>query len=307
MKILFAGLGGVGGYYGGMLAAKYYQSLDVEVLFFARGEHLEMIKATGIEVITEETRFKARPHLASDNVHDFGTVDYVIISTKSYDLEQVVEQIKPVVAKNTVILPLLNGVDISERIEIQLPQATVWRGCSYIVARKSSPGVITTFGKLHLINFGYKNGEDFRLLSFEKLLIDAGIDAVFCVDIHNAIWKKFCFISVTAALTTYLNADFSDLLTKPSNLSMFIDMIKELVKVARAEGADQDESMVERAIYRISAIPKGSTTSMHSDFLVGNRTEVESLVGVVVRFAKKHAINIPIFEMVYTKLKVIMN
>jgi 2-dehydropantoate 2-reductase len=302
MKILFAGLGGVGGYYGGMLAAKYHNSSDVQVLFLARGEHLQKIKSDGIEIITENSQFVANPHLVSDNVYDFGTVDYVVISTKSYDLELIINQIRPTIGDNTVVLPLLNGVDISERIEQLLPNTTVWRGCSYIVARKSAPGIITTSGKLHRLNFGFNNQFNDKLQYLEQVMTDAGIDAKYCKDIHNEIWKKFCFISVTASLTCYYNVGFAELLETPEYKKMFVNLIVELVKVAKAEGADQDLSMIDRAFHRIGSIPRGQTTSMHSDMKAGRKIELHTLTGIVVDLARKHSIKVPHYEKIYESL-----
>lgn len=68
IRIAFLGLGGVGGYYGGKLAARYSGSGRVEVCFFARGEHLKAIQETGIHIITDEEDFIARPDLATDNL-----------------------------------------------------------------------------------------------------------------------------------------------------------------------------------------------------------------------------------------------
>jgi 2-dehydropantoate 2-reductase len=301
-KIAIVGLGGVGGYYGGLLAERYSKSSEVEIYFYVRGEHMRAIQRDGIRVITDEIETIGLPMLASDDANEIGLMDYIIVATKSYDLESVIQDILPMIGPETILLPLLNGVDNTTRIEKLLPNNQVWSGCSYIVARRTAPGVITTSGKLHLLNFGYKNQLNDRLLNFEKILTDAGIDAKLCEDIHNEIWKKFCFISVTASLTCYFNVSFAELLDTQQYKYLFVKLIEELVQVARAEGANQDLSMVDRAFHRIGSIPRGQTTSMHSDMQAGRKMELHTLTGVVVDLANKHGISVPNYERVYEAL-----
>jgi 2-dehydropantoate 2-reductase len=133
-------------------------------------------------------------------------------------------------------------------------------------------------------------------------MTDAGIDAKYCKDIHNEIWKKFCFISVTASLTCYYNVGFAELLETPEYKKMFVNLIVELVKVAKAEGADQDLSMIDRAFHRIGSIPRGQTTSMHSDMKAGRKIELHTLTGIVVDLARKHSIKVPHYEKIYESL-----
>src|SRR5659263_180806 len=111
IKIAIIGLGGVGGYYGGLLAKQYADNPEVEIYFVARGEHLKKVQENGLKLITDKGTFQVHPTLATDNVTEIGMADYIIMTPKSYDLDSTVAQIKPCVVANTVILPLLNGID----------------------------------------------------------------------------------------------------------------------------------------------------------------------------------------------------
>ena len=304
IKIAILGLGGVGGYYGGKLAKRFRDTSHVEIYFIARGEHLEAIKKYGIHIINENEDFFAKPKLATSDAAEIGPVDYLIITTKSYDLKSSIDQIRPCIDKNTVILPLLNGGDITERIRDILPENTVWSGCSYIVSRRTEPGVIRTSGPFLRLVFGYDGGEDERLLSFEKLLLEAEIDAHYSRNIRESVWKKFYFISVSASLTSYLNVTFNQLSDNPERKNLTIAVADEFLKVAKAEGIHFDETTAEEIVNRTEILPAGTTTSMHSDFKSGNATELETLTGVVVRLAHKHNISVPLYEMIYNELKI---
>ena len=51
MKIIIAGIGGVGGYFGGLLAHHFCTNKNVEINFFARGGNLREIQKKGLKVI----------------------------------------------------------------------------------------------------------------------------------------------------------------------------------------------------------------------------------------------------------------
>ncbi len=301
-KIVIVGIGGVGGYYGGLLARKYAESTDIEVYFVARGEHLKQIKDKGLTVITETGSFVAKPTLATDNVAEIGVANYIILCTKSYDLEQSILQLKPCIDENTVILPLLNGADISERIQAVLPQIEVWKGCVYIVGRLNKPGVVESSGGVHDLFFGMENVTNERLLWIEKLMLDAGIKAVRSEKINKLIWRKFIFISTTASLTSYFNVGFRDLLTDEKRKQITTQFLQEIIEVAKAEGIVYDENIMETIIGHIERLPFETTSSMHSDFKASRQTELNTLTKVVIDLGLKHGIPTPIYKEVYEAL-----
>ncbi|MBP6663139.1 MAG: 2-dehydropantoate 2-reductase [Paludibacter sp.] len=302
-KIVIVGLGGVGGYYGGMLAKQYADNPEIEIYFVARGAHLRKVQENGLTLITEKGTFQVHPTLATNDVTEIGTADYIIMTPKSYDLDATVEQIKPIVGSNTVILPLLNGIDNSDRIRTLLPDTEVWQGCCYIVARLNEPGVVESSGGLHRFNFGYEykqNNE--RLIGFETLLKEAGIDATFHEKIMHVIWTKFFFISSTASLTSYFDVSFGALLTDEVRKATLVSVLEELLLVANAEGAEIEHTVIDKVIHQLEKLPFETTASMHSDFKAGKNTEVHGLTGAVIQLAKKHAIATPTYEKVYAEL-----
>lgn len=303
MKIAILGLGGVGGYYGGKLAHKYENTTN-EIYFFARGEHLATIQKNGLELQSATETIFAKPKKATDNPKEIGVVDVIILTTKSYDLVDSIRFVKPCIDSKTVILPMLNGGDITERIRHVLPENVVWSGCSYIVSRKIKPGIIKTLGGSAKLVFGDEKGINNQVTDFLQILIDAGIDAVLSENIKESIWKKFFFISVSASLTSYFDVDFSQLIDTDERLKITTEMANEFAKIAEAKGVNLGKNPSEYIIKHTQTLPQGATTSMHSDFKVGNKTEVDTLTGVIVELGKKHNIETPIYNKVYAELKV---
>lgn len=301
-KIAVVGIGGVGGYYGGLLAKTYETNPDIDICFVARGAHLKAIQEKGLKVITESGEFVAQPRIASEYAAELGVVDYVIISTKSYDLESTIEQLKPCIGPNTIILPLLNGVDISERIERILPQNEVWEGCVYIVGRLNEPGVVESSGGIHDLFFGVRNSNSAQLEWMEKTMLDAGIKAQLSQDIGMIIWRKFIFISTTATLTSYFNVGFRDLLTDDIRKETTFKILNEVTALSKADGITFDFDIVESTIKHIERLPFETTSSMHSDYQAGKNTELETLTNIVIQLGKKLQVPTPTYAKVYQEM-----
>ncbi|MDD4489373.1 MAG: 2-dehydropantoate 2-reductase [Paludibacter sp.] len=303
-KIVFVGIGGVGGYYGG-LVSRYAETTnpDIEVCFVARGANLQTIRANGLHVSDEHGRFVTHPTIATDNVKEIGKADYIVLSTKCYDLDATMQQIKPIVSSDTILLPLLNGIDNTAKLRAFFPDNEVWYGCAYIITRLIAPGVIEDSGNVHFMHFGHEKKISEQLLFIEDLFLKSGIEVTRKEEPIKAIWRKFFFISTTAALTTYLNTDFRSLVWGNDKKPLYLDIMRELYAISEAENVKLYEGIIDDMLKYGGSLPAGSTSSMNSDYLAGKRTEVESLIGVVVRLGQKHGIPTPLYSMIYEKLK----
>lgn len=300
IKIAFSGIGAVGGYYGGTLAAFYEKSSEVDVFFIARGENLRVIRENGLEIKKSYKKILAKPTLATDNPAEIGPVDYLFCCTKSYDLEDNIRQLSPVIGPDTVIIPLLNGAEISEQIQKILPDNKVWKGCVYIGARLISPGHIEKFSLKDRLFFGLNKKDKEQQEKLRSLLNNARIFVTNPDDIDIEIWKKFFMISPAATITSYFNATINEVIS--DHMDLFIALGYELKSVAEAKGIQLPEDIVFSSIQAQKMMPGNSTTSMHSDFKHGNRTEIETLTGYVIREADALGIEVPTYKFMYKGL-----
>lgn len=304
LKIAISGIGAVGGYYGGRLAAFYQSSPDIDIYFISRGENLRIIKERGLTIQMSSETIHTTPTLVTDKPETVGEVNYLLCCTKSYDLEENIIQLTPLIGSNTVILPLLNGANISERIQHILPLHTVWQGCVYIGARLKEAGLIEKFSEKERFFFGTPD-HDPRQKELLSILINAGINAFNPEDITLRIWKKFFMISTAATITSYYNQTIDEVITQHKD--MFIALGKELKMVAKAKSILLSDTIEEDSVEAQKMMPPGSTTSMHSDFIRGSQTELENLTGYVVQTARSLHIETPIYETMYNSLKASLN
>lgn len=303
-RILIAGLGGVGGYIGGRLAAHYAPGHpEVEVRFLVRGANEAAIRAHGLLVeAAAEPNLLARPtHLSADPAA-LGVADLVILCTKGYDLEATLAQLQPSLGPATVLLPLLNGVDSAARTAHQLPGQPVWDGCVYIVARLAAPGRVRVTGAGRTLLFGAPAGPSPAMQSVEALLQAAGLDARLVPDIRRAVWEKFTFISPVATLTSAFDAPLGVVLAGTESRPLVDALLAEVQQLAAGLGIALPPEVGDRALSRMETLPYDTTSSMHSDYQAGKPTEVESLTGYVVRASHALGLACPAYERLYARL-----
>ncbi|HRK27376.1 MAG TPA: 2-dehydropantoate 2-reductase [Chitinophagales bacterium] len=303
-KIIIAGIGGVGGYFGGLLSNHFQTNKNIEINFFARGGHLKEIQHNGLKVIKGDSEFITQPTLATDNPAEMGIVDFIIITTKSYDLETIVQQLQPCINQDTIILPLLNGVDCKERIKNILPDNIVLDGCVYIVSRLKQVGVIENSGNIQKLYFGLDNFVNDRLLLLESLFKKANIEAYLSKNISKVIWEKFIFLSPTATATSYFDNCIGELIADNEKLTTTVALIEEVKQLAQAKQIVISDDITEKTLTKLKMLPFESTSSMHSDFQSNKPTnELETLTGYIINEGQKYHLKTPIYIKIYEELK----
>jgi 2-dehydropantoate 2-reductase len=143
MNIAIIGIGGVGGYFGGKLTRLLEIERGINVYFIARNEHLEAIKRNGLLLDSDEGRFICKPTAAISDISQLPPLDFCLVCVKGYDLKKALIQLKPKISANTMVLPLLNGVDIYERIRLVIQNGVVFPSSVYVATHIEKPGQVT--------------------------------------------------------------------------------------------------------------------------------------------------------------------
>lgn len=298
-RIAILGIGGVGGYFGGQLARAFAGSDEAEIIFIARGANAEAIREHGLLIKTSQGESVVRPDLVSDDPASIGVVDLLVVATKAFDLEQSIDKYAEIIGSEAAILPLLNGVGHAGTIRGRFPDADVWNGCVFIVARLESPGTVWVGSDMRVFQFG--GGADrAKMTRFLERLKSAGVDAYLSDDIERTVWEKYVFISPLASLTSYHDTNNGGLIR--DHRDELRRMIAEVVAVGRAKGVSLGDDIIDTTLAKLEKAPPESTSSMHSDFMKGGPNELETLTGYVVREAAKSGIEVPTYARVYDGL-----
>ena len=301
-RIGILGLGGVGGYFGGLLAKAYFDSGTIEIVFIARGETKKAITANGLKIVLDDNEMIVFPNLVSDDPEKIGNLDYLICATKTYDIEARLDSIKKCISSKTTILPLYNGTDAMHRILNLFPKNIVLQGCVYIVSKIESPGVIRKIGSFEKLFFGSKDISEDTVKELQTILEKANIESYLVTNVEETVWGKFIFISALASATSYLNANIAGILNNPDNKALYVSLVNEVIAVALAKGLKLPNDIVYQTIIKLEKSPQDNTSSMHRDFLAGHKTEVKSLTKFVVKEGLKYAIPTPMYKKILDQL-----
>jgi 2-dehydropantoate 2-reductase len=298
MKIAIMGTGGVGGYYGGLLAQDGH-----DVTFIARGAHLKAIQEYGLQVKSIHGDFHIKPAQATDDPTQIGPVDLVIFCTKTYSIDEATEQIKPMVGSETTVLPLQNGIDAADRIGVILGMQHLIGGVTWISSAVEAPGVIKQVSQFRRVVVGELDGQVTpRVRTIHKALEETGITAELSENILKILWTKFVFISTASSLGSLTRLTIGQYRSVPETRAMMTSLMREVEAVARAQGVELDEDVVQKSLDFIDNAAPQIKPSMQLDVEAGRRSELEAMIGVIGRKGQELGVPTPVADMVYASL-----
>lgn len=297
MKIAILGAGGVGGYYGGLLARKGHT-----VCVLARTANLAALKAHGLEVRMPEETFIV-PVQASSDVKDFSVVDYVILTVKNYSLAEVAPDITALAQQGALIVPLLNGVEVVDRlVEYGVPRKQLVAGLTAISAVRVAPGVFerrSPFQRIvlgELDGAGKQPGQTEKIAALVQAFCAVGVDAQVSQDITADLWRKFIFIASMAAVCGLSRTAIGPLRSTPLGRLMIERAVREVVSMARARKVALNDDEVERTLKTMDGLPEAMKPSLLMDLEAGRTTEIDDLSGAVSRLGKAANIETPVHD-----------
>ena len=294
------GAGGVGGYFGGRLAAG-----GCDVTFVARGRHLDAIRDNGLRIDSCDIGDAIiDPANATADPKDVGVVDYVIVAVKLWDTEDVGRAILPMVGPDTTVLSLQNGVECDETLARVVGAEHLIGGVAFIASSISEPGVIKHIGTMQRVVVGERaGGSSPRVEALHNAMLQAGITAEVSRDIERTIWEKFIFLVGLSATTTLLRTTLGPVREDSDSREFLLNVMRETVAVGRAKGIDLADDYAQNRLVFVDELPVDMTSSMHHDLEAGNRLEVAWLSGAVARFGRELGVATPVNQTVFTALK----
>lgn len=305
-NIWVCGIGGVGGYFGGLIAyhSSKMENNNYKVFFLARGTHLNAIKENGLELHTSNDKIlRCKPTLASDDINDFPPPDLCLICVKSYDLNSLIHNIKDKLNDDTIIIPLMNGIDIYERIRENLKMAIVFPTCVYVGSHIERPGLVIQTGNPGFFNFGpdplNPNFQPKDLLAFfEKMKIESNLTK----DPKPAIWKKYLLVASFALVTAHTGLTLGGVIDNPETIDILRKIMKEIVLIAKRKSIELPKDIIEDTITFCKDYPDVKT-SYQRDIGKGKDNEGDLFGGTIIRLGKELGAPTPLTEKIYKKIK----
>ena len=302
MKIAIFGSGGVGGYFGGRLAAA-----GEDVTFLARGAHLAAMQQDGLHIASPLGDMHLPKVQATDRPQAVGPVDVVLFTVKLYDVEASAATLAPMIGPDTVVITLQNGVDAMDMVARHVGAEHVAGGAAYIVVVIDQPGHLRHTTAQQLV-FGERDGRrSDRLVAFEQAGIRAGFQAQASNDVQSVLWTKFVRLATWSGMTTVTRSPMGVVRDTPATYDLMMAAIEEVIAVGKARGVNFPPDLMEGTIKLIKNFPAASKSSMLEDIERGRRLELPWLSGAVVRIGKEVGVPTPIHQFITTILTPFIN
>jgi 2-dehydropantoate 2-reductase len=298
VRIAIFGSGGVGGYFGGRLAAA-----GADVTFIARGAHLSALRERGLRIESPKGDLHLPRVDATDDPMTIGPVDLVFFAVKLYDSGAATRMLPPLIGPTTLVIPFQNGVDAVDTLAGAVGRSHVAGGTAYVAAVIAEPGVIRHTAMDRLI-FGPLDGIRSPLL--ERLLEacrPAGFEATLSDRIEVDIWSKFVRLTVFSAMTAVTRSPIGPLRSDPDLHAMMQAALLESIAVGRAKGVPLPITMIDEIEAATEALPPGAKSSMLQDLERGRPLELPWLSGAVVRIGEHVGVDTPVHRFIATLLK----
>ncbi len=300
-RIGFAGAGGVGCYFGGLMSMA---GLDVTLL--GRGAHIANIERRGLQFDLNNEQHIVQVRTADTrnvrSLNQMADLDWLFITCKTYQTDALIEQIAPFLGKKTRIVSLQNGVDGPDVIS-KLLGRPVYGGLSIrFVAHVTAPGEVKASGNGYIQMGAYPQGGDETISAFGELLQDAGLDVRISDDIRRELWRKIVINNGVNPICALLRQDCGEVFSDAGTAGLVDQLMLETIIAARAD----DVQLTEQDIAELRSIIFGLghvKPSMQVDREQGRPLELDAISGAVIARALRTGERAPVTETIYHLLK----
>ncbi|MDQ0065204.1 ketopantoate reductase family protein [Chryseobacterium lathyri] len=304
--IAVLGLGGVGGYFGFKINQENEASKNYKISFVARGETYRKVKENGLVLLSPEHSVNHTfPDALEQHISDVKDPDLVLICVKEYDLENICRQLKEIISKDTVLLPMMNGADIYERIRKIIPGNIILPTCLYVASHIKEKGIVEHKGKAGKMIVG-RDPEHFSadVDWIVDVLKTSKIDFDFKDNSVTDIWTKYIFIASFGLVTAKHNSSIGTVCRDEGQRTEASEIMKEIKMIADKKRIALDEDIIQKTFEKAATFPFETPTSLQLDINSGKENnELELLGGAVLNFGKELSIQTPFTQKIYNELK----
>lgn len=281
MRILVVGAGAIGGFFGGrLLAAKR------DVTFLVRERRAAQLAKTGLTIKSRlgDVNIPAPPTVQAAALQ--GPYDAVLLACKAFDLAGAIEAFAPAVGPETAILPLLNGLAHLDALATRFAKKNVLGGQAALPLTLDPEGRILHLSDQLMLSFGELDGTaSTRVAALAAEFAAAGIQAGQSTTMLQDMWEKWAFIATAGGITSLMRGTVGDIVAA-GGAPLCTSLYDEIALIAAANGHALRPPAVERAKSVLTAAGSPFNSSMARDVDNGLPTEVEHVVGDLLKRAK---------------------
>lgn len=299
MRILVAGAGATGGYFGARLALA-----GRDVTFLVRPKRAAALRERGLRITGVGDDLAVDPKLvtASDLTAPY---DLILLSVKATGLDAALDDITPAVGPDTTIVPFLNGLAHVDTLNARFGKEKVLGGVVFVTTTLNDEGDIVRLGPWQSIGVGEQDGTaTTRLRDILTELGGAGFDALTYDDVIGEMWHKWVFITSIGALTCLMRGSVGDVVAVPGGAELGPAIVAEGASIAAAAGHPVPGERLAGIRGNVTQEGSPATSSMYRDLVAGVPTEVEHVFGDLVGRARELSVPTPLLDLATMHLRV---
>ncbi len=297
MRIAILGSGGVGGYFGGRLAAS-----GADVAFIARGAHLDAMRTQGLRILSPQGDVHIPRVTATDDPAAIGPVDVVFFTVKLYDTEGALRLLPPLVGPRTLVVPFQNGVDSAAALTRAVGADHVAGGTAYVMSVVDEPGVIRHTAMARLVFGPLDSGRPEVLQQLLSACHRAGFEATLSDRILVDVWTKFARLTVFSGMTSIARSPIGVVRSSPDLTALMEAALHESIAVARGRQIPLPHSLFGDVMSSLASLPHNAKSSMLEDLERGRRIELPWLSGALVRIGDEVGVATPTHKLIVALL-----
>ena len=268
----------------------------------ARGAHLQAIQQNGLQVIEPKGGYSVQVK-ATDDPSQVGPVDLVILSVKTYQNEQAIPMMEPLIERESTVITLQNGVESAKEVGQMYGPERVLPGAAYLLCNIDSPGVVRQRAPVARLAFGEANGDrSARAIVFQDAFAKAGIESDLSEDVMRALWSKLLYNTPANGLACASRLTPRAFFEYPEGRALFETAFQEVASVATASGVPLGDIDVKGAMGLVAQRPLDGKGSMQADLETGKPLELEAIVGSIGRIGRKMNVATPMMDFLYALL-----
>jgi 2-dehydropantoate 2-reductase len=275
LRILVIGAGALGGYFGARLLAA-----GRDVTFLVRPKRAEALAKRGLVVKSGagDLHLPSPPTVTSGRLN--GPYDIIVLGCKAYDLEGAIASFAEAVGKDTVIIPLLNGLRHIDVLNGRFGEKRVFGGQCAITATLSADGdILHLVPDLHTLTFGEQSGTPSdRRTEIVSALSGANFVAEISDNILQDMWEKWVFIATFASSTCLMRASIGDTVAAGAS-GVVMKLLGECSEIAAKQGFEPRPAYMERMRSMLTTRGSPVMASMLRDIERGAPTEADHVLG----------------------------
>lgn len=278
------GTGGLGGYYGGRLAAAGH-----DVHFLARSDY-GVLRSAGLKVRSCDGDFTIDKVNVYSSSEEMPKADVVLVCMKTTGNAGLAMLIEPILKERTAVVLIQNGLGMEQDLAAELPDARIIGATAFICSTRTAPGTImhAAYGSLTLAPLD--GSSDGLMQQICSDMVASGVPCTITDDIVTMRWKKLVWNIPYNGMSVAENAKTDVLTFDPDLRRQIVALMEEVVAAGRACGADLDEGCIESMVAMTEKMAP-YYPSMYIDHAAGRRMEIEFMYDRPIEEAMAHGVD----------------